>query len=189
MFEILRFLHIFSDAAYRAHCARYTEPDDEKFQQLVSEWDAMLAGGLRCGLVRPAVCSASLYACTDFVGAASRLRPSSVLAIARYQPDRADVYRAWMGDTEPGPRGEAMRERLHVSREDGRFKVAARDEVCGDCFGAGGQRTGQRCSACDGAGWFSRGGRQWRQLGRMLELRKLGPPTDQRYRRAYDAIG
>jgi hypothetical protein len=189
MYEVLRFLHTFSEAGYRAHCARYTEPDDGKFRQLVADWDAMFAGGLRAGLVRPTVCSVSLYACTDFVAAASRLRPSSVFAIARYQPDQADVYRAWLGETELGPRGEAMRERLQLSRDDGALKVVARDEVCGECFGAGGQRSGQRCSGCTGAGWFARGGKPWRPLGRMLELRKLGPPADQRYRRAYDAIG
>jgi hypothetical protein len=189
MHEVLRFLHTFSEAGYRAHCARYTEPGDENFRQLVTDWDAMFAGGLRSGLVRPTVCSASLYACTDFVAVASRLRPSSVFAIARYQQDQADVYRAWLGETQPGPRGEALRERLHVSRDDGSLKVVARDEVCGECFGAGGQRSGQRCSACDGAGWFARGGRQWRPLGRVLALRKLESPADQRYRRAYDAIG
>lgn len=189
MYEVLRFLHTLSEAEYRARCARCTEPDDAKFRQLVSEWNAMFSGGLGSVLIRPAVCSVSLYAGTDFVAAASRLRPASIFAIARYRPAEIDVYRAWTGDSEHGPRGETLRERLYVCREHGELRVTACDEVCRACFGAGTPRTGPPCSACDGAGWFHRSGRQWQSLGRVHELRKLGPPADQRYRRAYDAIG
>jgi len=189
MNEILRFLQAFADAECRANHAKLIEPDDQTFHQRVAVWDAMHGGDLRSGLHRPGGEPVVRYASADHLAAAARQRPRSVLAIARYRAHPADLHRGWMGDTERGPRGEAMRESVYVAREADRLRVVARYEVCDDCLGARAHRSGERCRICDGAGWFHRGGTPWLGLVRLLELRKLGPPTDPRYRRGYDAIG
>jgi hypothetical protein len=188
MNEILRFLQAFADVECRANHAKLVEPDDEAFHQRVTEWDAMCSSDLRSGLDRPAGEPVVRYASADHLAAAARQRPRSVLAIARYRAHQTDLYRGWMGDTEHRPRGEAMRASVYVVRQADRLRVVARYEVCDDCLGAKAQRSGERCRTCDGAGWFHRGGTPWLGLVRLLELRKLGPPTDQRYRRGYDAI-
>lgn len=128
-------------------------------------------------------------ASADETAATSPPQRCSILAVARYHHDQGELFRGWLGDGEPGPRGEGMRRSLYVAREAGRLTVVACYEVCSGCFGAGAQRTGEICRVCGGAGWCHRGGRRCLVLGRMLELRKLGPPADQRYRRGYDAIG
>lgn len=189
MNEILRFLQAFAVTECRAIQAKFTEPDDEKFHQRVAAWGAMCSGDLRAGLDRPAGEPLVRYASADHLAAAARQQPRSVFAIARHRAHQTDLYRGWMGDTERGPRGEAMRESVYVARGAGPLQVVARYEVCDDCLGAKAHRRGERCRTCDGIGWFHRGGTPWLGLVRLLELRKLGPPTDQRYRRGYDAIG
>lgn len=189
MNEVLRFLQAFADAECRANHAKLLEPDDETFHRRVTEWDAMCSRDLRSDLDRPAGEPLLRYASADHLAAAARQRPRSVFAIARHRIHQTDLYRGWLGDTERGPRGEAMRESVYVARDTGRLRVVARYEVCSDCLGAKAHRNGERCPTCDGIGWFHRGGPPWLGLVRLLELRKLGPPTDQRYRRGYDAIG
>jgi hypothetical protein len=125
----------------------------------------------------------------DRIFVMTRPRGRSIFAIARYVHDGIEVFRAWMGSTGTTPLGDGIRESLYVCRENGRLTVVSRYEVCSNCLGAATERTGQICEACGGDGWFHRGGQRWLGRGRMVELRKLGPPSDPRYRRAYDAIG
>jgi hypothetical protein len=67
-------------------------------------------------------------------------------------------------------------------------EVVARYQPCGTCHGAMKLASGERCSACDGAGWVFRGGTEWKKLGRLLETRKLAEPTDPYSKPAYEAI-
>jgi hypothetical protein len=188
LIEAFLFLRAFTNIEYCANHASHTEPCD-KLRQLARGWSAMFADELRSDLVCPRGDPAPPRASADDVAATSPPQRCSILAVARYHHDQGELFRGWLGDAEPGPRGEGMRRCLYVAREAGRLKVVACYEVCSCCFGAGAQRAGEICQACGGAGWFHRGGRRCLVLGRMLELRKLGPPADRRYRRGYDAIG
>jgi hypothetical protein len=185
MIEAFLFLRALADIEYRAN---HAEPHD-KLRQLARDWSAMFADELRSDLDRLRGDPASPRAGTDGTAATSPPRRCSILAVARYHHDQGELFCGWLGDGEPSLRGEGMRRSLYLAREAGRLTVVAWYEVCGGCFGAGAQRTGDICQACGGAGWLHRGGRRCLALGRMRELRKLGPPADQRYRRGYDAIG
>jgi hypothetical protein len=189
MNEPLAFLRAFTEAEHRASHTSNAEADDRQPPHPAMDDSDMVSGDLRARLNRRRGGLVSQPTGMDCVAITIPQQRCSIFAIARYRHGGTDVYRAWVGGIEPGRRGEGMRENLYVSRENSRLKVVARYAVCSDCLGAGTHRSGVACAACDGAGWFHRGGRRWLALGRMLELRKLGPPSDQRYRRGYDAIG
>jgi hypothetical protein len=107
--------------------------------------------------------------------------------VARYEQGRVDVCRAWMGDTELGPRGEGMPQNLYVQKDNGELKVASIYIVCNHCMGSGWLGPGQGCPHCD-HGWEYRLGIQWKKLGRIIEIRKLQEPSDPMYKAAYAAI-
>lgn len=186
MDEAIEFLRAFVEAECRAERANYLEPDDKKFLALVWAWDAMFGGELRSGLSRPTE-PAELYASPDYVAAGARQRPRSIFAVARYRRDGTDLFRAWMGDTELGPRGESMPQTLYIERNQGKLKVVSVYRVCSACLGTG-IEDGERCSTCDAAGWLFRRGVEWSALGPPLEVRKLAPPSDALFEPAYDAI-
>lgn len=188
LIEAFRFLRAFTNIEYCANHASRTEPYD-KLRQLARDWGAMFADQLRSDLSCLQCDPAPPRGSVDDVAATSPPQRCSILAVARYHHGQGELFRGWLGDSEPGPRGEGMRRSLYMAREAGRLKVVACYEVCSCCLGAGARRTGEICQACGGAGWFRRAGRRGLVLGRMLELRKLRPPADPRYRRGYDAIG
>jgi hypothetical protein len=187
MDEAIELLRRFVELECRARQANYTEPDDRKFLELVRAWDKLYGGELRSGLSRPTA-PAATYADPDHVAAGARQRPRTIFAVARYQLDGSDVYRAWMGDTELGRRGESMPQSFYLTSGDGGLKVVAIYRVCSACLGTG-IEDGEPCSTCGEAGWLHGRGVEWPPLGAPLEVRKLAPPpSDPLFKPAYEAI-
>ena len=184
MDQVIAFLTAFTGAEYRARCANYIEPDDKKFIKLVWEWDAMFTGKyLRSGLSRPDS-DPSLYASADYVAAAAKQQPRSIFAVARYQHGRTDLYRAWLGNTELGRRGEGMYQNLYVAHQQDQLKIVSVYPVCYGCHGTG------NCTNHCFYGWdrdHARG-TKWRSLGRRLEVQKLQAPSDPLFQPAYHLI-
>jgi hypothetical protein len=186
MNDVITFLRAFADAECQTRTAKYVEPDDKKYIKQMKAWDAMFGGDLSSGLSRPRGAPASKYASADYVEAAERVQPRTVFAVARYKHGKSSVYRAWMGDSELGSRGEGMTQNLYVEKDGGELKVVAVYDVCSNCMGSG-TAGGKSCSACDG-GWVHRNGATFKKLGAPAEVKKLKPPSDPVYKPAYDAI-
>lgn len=186
MEEAIEFLRRYVALECRAQRAKLTEPDHRAFIELVWELDKLYGGPLRSGVSRPNQ-PAAVYASPDYVAAAMRERPRSIFAVARYRPDGDDVYRAWLGDTELGRRGESMPENVYVAREGGDLKVLAVHRVCSGCRGTG-VDAGEPCSICGTTGWLHLRGIEWPELGPPLEVRRLAVPSDPLSKPAYDAI-
>jgi len=188
MDEVIEFLRSATEAELRANRANYSEPDDKKLRQQINEWDRFFSAGLTSGLSRPTGDPPELFASPDYVAAAARQHRRTLFAVARYQAaDGREVFRAWLGTPEVGRRGEGMRQSLCVVRESGDLKIVSRYQVCSQCSGAR-SVSGEPCDSCDGTGWFFRGGIDFGDMGRPLELRKLEAPSDPQYRDAYEAL-
>jgi hypothetical protein len=188
MDEVIEFLRRYAEAEYRVGQANFIEPDDKAFFQQVFALDDMFTGGLRSGMSRPHGSPPEDYASVDNIEAAERLQPRSIFAIAHYRTDDVDVYRAWMGDTELGPRGEGMIENLFAVRDDdGELKISSVYLLCGNCHGRG-VDDGKPCGRCGTIGWEFRRGTEWMGLGHALEVRKLKEPSDPLSQPVYRAI-
>lgn len=186
MSEVLEYVKEVVDAEHKARRAKLVEPDDKKFFKLVKDYDALL-GGVKSGISRPHDEPASEYTSKDAKESAASLQMRSVFALARYQEGKGDLYRAWIGDTEEGPRGEAMTENLFISEKKDGPQVVARYSVCFTCMGSMKTRDGDDCPDCSG-GWAFDGGTKIKKLGKVLEVKKVKAPTDKLSKPAYDLI-
>jgi hypothetical protein len=184
--EVQKFLIEVAEGEHQAERAKLREPDVRKFMKLVWSLDAMYGGEITSGISRPEE-EPELYASDDNVAAAAALQPRSLFAVARYEHDEGELYRGWLGDTGVGRYGEGMRRGFYVMRVEGALKIVTRLVICSGCKGAG-VREEAPCPSCEGEGWIFRGGRELDDLGPMVELRKLKPPSDERYHRGYERI-
>jgi hypothetical protein len=185
--EVQRFLLEVAEGELEAERAKLLEPDVTKFMKLVWKLDARYAGEITSGISRPEE-EPAVYTSEDNVAAAATLHARSLFAVARYEHVDGAIYRGWMGDSEDGRRGEGMRAGCYVRHVDGALKIITRLVVCSGCKGAGIGTKEEACPSCEGAGWTFDGGEEIEDPGSMVELRKLKPPSDERYHRGYERI-
>jgi hypothetical protein len=187
MEAVLKFLRDFANAECRAQRAMILERDDKKLKKLISAWDAMHSG-LRSGLSRPENLPSEVFEEPSQIEEAENTKPRTVFAVARYKQGKADLYRAWMGDTSLGPRGESLTQNLYVADVEGDLKVVSRYRRCSTCLGTLKLPNGKKCPECWGQGWEHRGGVEIKKLGAAKEVRKLAEPSDPMSKPLYDAI-
>ncbi len=187
MDDAIEFLRRFAGAEYATCYARIREPDDEKFDATKRTLDAFYSGSdFDSGLSRPRGEPASEYNSEDNREGAKNLRPRSLFAVGRYQQGKGTLYRGWMGTPEIYSRGEAMGYSFFLKPVGEELKVVAMRRACAKCR-ATGKVNGGECPMCN-AGWLRRGGLELRNFGKLVEVRKLQPPTNKDYVAAYEAI-
>jgi hypothetical protein len=184
--EAVEFLRAATDAELQARRAKRLEPDEKKFMKLVARFDAMRASGMASGISRPEKPRA-YYTAPEQKKAAAKLQARTLFAAARYQQGKNDLYRAWLGPTEVGPRGDGLYQNLFVAVEAGALKIVAEYTVCFACFGALKLKDGADCSDCSG-GWRFDAGKKISKLGAVREVRRLIAPTDPLTKPAYALI-
>lgn len=186
MEQVLEFVRRAVDIERDVRRAMMSEPDEEKYDKLLHELDAMYEGAMRSGLNRP-VRPASEYASPEWIQAAANKRSRTIFALARYQQSETHVWRAWLGDFTLRSKGEGMRAGFLITRSDEGLKIATQLCVCDGCMGSG-VRSGASCGMCAACGWLYEGGVKWEELGAPLEVQRLEVPSDPRYRTGYDTM-
>lgn len=187
MEEVLKFLRDFADAESRAQRAMILERDNKKLKKLISAWDSMHSG-LRSGLSRPESLPSEFFEDPSQIEEAKNTKPRTVFAVARYKQGKTDLYRAWMGDTSLGPRGESLAQNLYVEKVEDELKVVARYRRCSTCLGKLKLPNGKKCPECRATGWEHRSGAEITKLGAAKEVRRLAEPSDPMSKPLYDAI-
>lgn len=187
MEAVLKFLREFAEAECRARRAMILERDDKKLLKLIRAWDAMYSG-LRSGLSRAEGLPSKFFEAPSQIAEAENTKPRTVFAVARYTHGKADLYRAWMGDTELGPRGESLTQNLYVTEVEDELKVVSQYKRCSTCLGAMKLQNGKDCPDCRATGWEHMNGAEIEKLGPVREVRKLAKPSDPMSEPLYDAI-
>lgn len=162
------------------------EQDDKKLAKLIAALDGMYAG-LSSGLSRPDGLSRDDFDDSE-IEEAERTKPRTIFAVAKYEQGKADLYRAWLGDSTPGDRGDAITQNLYVSEVHGELKIVARYRRCSTCLGKLKLPNGKTCPECKGHGWEHQSGKAIKKLSGAKEVRKLNKPTDPLSKPLYEAI-
>lgn len=186
MDEAIAFLQEFVKREHEARYARAGDPDPV-FNEKRAAVESMLAGpGFTLHLARTENPSPEQLA-----GMAANERPSLVprriLVVQRYQSDgMGELYRAILSfNVSYAPINYYLL--FVVQRQAEGLKIISYWTVCRDCNGAG-QINGKRCPICFAAGWIRPNGVQIGDYGKLIETRKLEPPTDPVQRADYDAL-
>jgi hypothetical protein len=187
MREVLEFLRATAKEEVRLQKALFTEPDDKKFVAMVRAYDARFSGDLRSGMSRPTRMPASYYKDPEQLNEAKKFHERSVFAVVRYEYGDGELYRAFMGELFRGDNGEDIDDNYYVTEDAGAPKITTRYTKCFNCNGAE-LIGGKHCPECKGLGWKFDGGAKLKKLGRVLEIKKLGPPSDRDTKVAYDLI-
>jgi hypothetical protein len=182
--QVLEFVRRAVDAERDVRRAMMAEPDEEKYDKLMHELDAMYEGAMRSGLSRPER-PASEYESPEWVAAAASKRSRTIFALAHYQQGEIQIWRAWLGDFEVRSKGEGMRAGFLVTRSDEGFQIATQLCICDGCLGTG-VRNEAPCGMCAACGWLHEGGVEWQELGAPLEIQRLEPPSNPRYAAGLD---
>jgi hypothetical protein len=128
--------------------------------------------------VRPTRRPASFYNAPERVDAAKKLHERTLFAVVRYEVADGELCRGWIGNAFRGENGEGILDNYYVAADDeAALKIVTRYRVCFKCDGAE-LVDGKPCTGCAGLGWTFDGGAKLKKLGRVLEVRKLEPPSD-----------
>lgn len=176
MTEVKALLTRLFDAELAARRAHHVEPDDKKYIKLTRAYDALLGEGGWSGLSRPSGKPASHYKTREAKSSAAELRAPTLFALARYE-HKVPLYRAWLGSTRLGPRGEGLNTNLWIEDRAAGAVVVAHYTSCSTCWARATVKNFGRCPDCFD-GWQHRGGTRFKKLAKLRAIEIFAEPSD-----------
>jgi hypothetical protein len=163
-----------------ARVTEYLAKEDEGVRMAVKKEEAPSGVGAWWPLLMPYY-GAGL---TPMLSYGETPAPSTLFLVKRYlHPKQGEVFRCWVSENARG--ASTYRYALFLAEERGELRIVAVALNCLDCRGTGIAIGGAKCGSCGGAGckklpggWGARQGFAVARPGRLLEVRRLSPPSD-----------
>jgi hypothetical protein len=115
-----------------------------------------------------------------------QLRPRTLFQVKQYlHPELGDVFRAYVSDSRAFI-VDVYGANLYAARVEGELRIISLYATCDECLMTG-KVDGRTCPECKGTGWRFLDGSRLDDPGKLVEVRKLQPPSSRQQREEYEA--